>query len=87
MSRGLISGGVSIEFPAAVLEQLVDQVADRVRSELEASSPWMDRRRASQYLSLPISALEKRRDVPCHRVGARVLYDRRELDAWLMELK
>jgi hypothetical protein len=74
--------GLSLVLLPEALEQLVGQVAERVRAELDGASPWLDRRAAAEYLSLPPSNLEKRRDVPCHRVGARVLYDRRELDEW-----
>jgi predicted ATPase len=77
--------GVSIELPHEVLAQLVDQVVAKVRAELDTASPWLDRRAAAVYLSMPLSALEKRRDIPCHRVGARVFYDRRELDGWMRD--
>jgi hypothetical protein len=70
------------EIPAETLEQLVGQVAERVKAELDGASPWLDRPGAAAYLGLPTSNLEKRRDVPCHRVGARVLYHRAELDEW-----
>jgi hypothetical protein len=66
------------------LEQLVDHVVEiaveRLRRE---ASPWMTRAEAADYLHLPLSRLEKRRDIPCYRDERRVLYRRDELDAWL----
>ncbi len=72
-----------LTLPADVLEHLVEQVTDRVRAELTASTPWMSRAEAANYLRVPLSRLEKDRTVPSHRWDGRVLYARGELDAWL----
>jgi len=78
--------GVAITLPPAALKQLVDQVAERVRAELSSASPWLTRQQAAYYLQVPLSRLEKDRTVPSHRWDGRVLYDRRELDAWISSL-
>jgi hypothetical protein len=78
-----MSNGLVISLPAEVLEQLVDQVAERVRAELSAASPWLTRSEAAAYLRVPLSRLEKDRTVPSHRWDGRVLYNRTELDEWV----
>jgi hypothetical protein len=75
--------GLHLELPDDVLEQLVDQVAEKVKAELASSSPWMTRAEAAKYLRVPLSRLEKDRTVPCHRWDGRVLYNRPELDEWV----
>jgi hypothetical protein len=75
--------GIALVLPPAVLEQLVEQVAERVRAELAESSPWLTRVEAAKYLRVPLSRLEKDRTVPSHRWDGRVLYNRSELDDWL----
>jgi hypothetical protein len=52
---------------------------------ISASSPWLDRKAAADYLGVPISRVEKDRTLPCHRWEGRVLYHRDELDGWLLE--
>jgi hypothetical protein len=79
--------GVHLELPAAVVNQIVNEVTVRVRAELESSSPWMTRTQAAEYLSVPVSRLEKDKTVPAHRWDGRVFYDRRELDEWLAKLE
>jgi hypothetical protein len=78
--------GVHLELPVALVDQIIDEVTARVRAELETSSPWLTRTQAADYLSVPVSRLEKDRSVPAHRWDGRVFYDRRELDAWLTKL-
>jgi hypothetical protein len=79
-----MTDGIVIALPPAVLEQLVDQVAKRVRAELTQSSPWLTRAEAAEYMRIPVSRLEKDKTVPRHRWEGRVLYNRLELDAWLV---
>jgi hypothetical protein len=75
--------GLHLELPADVLEQLVDQVAEKVRAELTQASPWLTRAEAAEHLRVPLSRLEKDKTVPSHRWDGRVLYNRPELDEWL----
>jgi predicted ATPase len=68
------------------LHGLEETIRAIVREELErqgGGSPWMDRKVAAHYLSLPVSRLEKDKAIPCHREGRRVLYHREELDMYL----
>jgi hypothetical protein len=44
----------------------------------------MTRAQAAEYLSLPVSRLEKDRCIPCHRDARRVLYHRGELDEYFL---
>lgn len=74
---------VSIEVPPALIDAIVDQVAQRVRAELDAASPWMTRATAAAYLDVPISRLEKDKTVPCHAWEGRRMYHRAELDEWM----
>ena len=39
---------------------------------------------AAKYLgNMPLSTLEKRRDIPYFKIGDAVYYDVRDLDAWI----
>jgi excisionase family DNA binding protein len=75
---------VRLELPDDCLEELVERVTEAVVDRLGLEqSPWLTRKQAAAYLSLPLSRLEKDRRIPCHREGRRVLYHRGELDQWL----
>jgi hypothetical protein len=52
----------------------------------EQASPWLTRGQAAAYLGLPVSRLEKDRQIPCHRDRGRILYHRDELDAHFLTL-
>jgi hypothetical protein len=78
-----VNGSIVIALPPDVLDHLVAEVAEKVRAELSAASPWMTRSEAAAYLRVPLSRLEKDRTVPSHRWDGRVLYSRTELDVWL----
>jgi excisionase family DNA binding protein len=56
------------------------------RHDVVAGSPWLTREAAAAYLGLPVSRLEKDREIPCHRDGRRVLYHRDELDTFFLHL-
>jgi excisionase family DNA binding protein len=74
----------ALELPAEAVEALVERVTEAVIERLARDqSPWLTRNQAADYLSLPLSRLEKDRRIPCHREGRRVLYHRGELDQWL----
>ena len=73
------------------LEAIARRAAELVLAETTAqntdqTSPWLTRREAAAYLGLPLSRLEKDRQIPCHRDRGRVLYHRDELDAHLLTL-
>lgn len=81
--NGNTGDGLQLLLAPAAVEQLVDQVAERVREELAGSSPWLTRQAAAEYLGVPVSRLEKDRTVPTHRWDGRVFYAKDELDGWL----
>jgi hypothetical protein len=69
-----------------LLEALEGYVAELVAEATAAhdnGAGWLDRKAAAAYLSVPLSRLEKARDVPSHRWDGRVLYSRDELDEWM----
>jgi hypothetical protein len=76
---------LTLPFPDELLDVVVQRVVDRV-AEHAAGSPWMTRAQAAEYLSVPVSRLEKDRTVPFHRWEGRVLYNRHELDAYMLSL-
>ena len=59
---------------------VVDLVAE---AGTQNGAGWLDRKAAAAYLGVPLSRLEKARDVPAHRWDGRVLYNRAELDEWM----
>lgn len=78
-------------FSLEVPPQLVDAVAEKVAAILSDrengnASPWLTRAEAADYLGVPVSRLEKDRTLPVHRWDGRVLYNRDELDAYLLSL-
>jgi hypothetical protein len=68
------------------LDAIVETVAGRLSGDLVAVSPWMGRKTAAAYLSVPVSRLEKDRTVPCHKWEGRAMYHRGELDEWLLRM-
>jgi hypothetical protein len=72
---------LTITLPAETLEVIAARVAELVRGQTsDATSPWMTRAQAAEYLHVPISRLEKDRQIPFHKWESRVLYHRAELD-------
>ena len=78
------NGALRFEIALDAFDVLVARVTDRVLTEVADSSPWMNRHAAAGYLDVPVSRLEKDRTVPTHRWDGRILYNRHELDEWLM---
>ncbi len=74
-----------LSLPAEMVEQIVELAAARVCERVAARSPWLTRLEAADYLRVPLSRLEKDRSLPAHRWDGRVLYNRDELDRWLLE--
>jgi hypothetical protein len=80
---------VEVTLPPETLEAIARRAADLVlarTADRSSPSPWLSRREAAAYLGLPVSRLEKDRDIPCHRDRGRVLYHRAELDAHFLTL-
>ena len=76
---------MNLELPDTIIEAIAQRAAAIVLEQNGNGSPWLTRAQAAEYLSLPVSRLEKDRTIPCHREGRRVLYHRNELDEWLLE--
>jgi hypothetical protein len=72
-----------VTLPPDVLEAIAERAAEIVLERLDASSPWLTLAEAAAYLGWSRQRLYKRRDVPRYKHGARVMYRRDELDAFL----
>ena len=74
-----------VTLPPDVLEAIAERAAEIVLARLNASgpSPWLTLAEAAAYLGWSRQRLYKRRDVPRYKHGARVMYRRDELDAFL----
>ena len=76
-----------LTLPPEVLEAIARRAAAIVLARsADRSSPWLSRQEAAAYLGLPVSRLEKDRDIPCHRDRGRILYHRAELDTHFLTL-
>lgn len=76
-----------LNLPPDVLEAIARRAAEIVTEQTgHRASPWMTRWQAAEYLSLPLSRLEKDWQIPRHRDRGRVLYHRDELDAYFLGL-
>jgi excisionase family DNA binding protein len=82
---------VRLEFDERVLDTLADRLADKLVARLAspgapASTPWMSAQAAADYIGCSLSRVRKLTmlgDLPTHRDGARVLYRRDDLDAYI----
>jgi hypothetical protein len=74
---------ISLPIPADWVDLIATLVAEKLAAE--APSPWMTRVAAAAYLGVPVARLEKDRAIPSHKWDGRVLYNRAELDQFLME--
>lgn len=75
---------LALPLPAQWIDVLAEAVSERLAREHQNGSPWMTRKAAAEYLHVPVSRLEKDRTVPVHRWDGRVLYNRNELDEFLL---
>src|SRR3954452_5344887 len=82
---------IRIELGDRVLDVLADRLADRLAvhrapADALAASPWMSAQSAADYIGCSLSRVRKLTmlgDLPTHRDGARVLYRRDDLDAYI----
>ena len=71
---------------AAILEAEIDRRVRAVIADLpERPSPWLTRRQLADYLDVPLSRIEKDKTIPSHRWDGRFLYQRNEVDQWLID--
>lgn len=84
-AAGQTSSGLTLSIPADTLEAIAQRAAEIILNHNEYQQPaWLTRQQAAEYLSVPLSRLEKDRTLPSHRWGGRVLYNRDELDEYLL---
>jgi excisionase family DNA binding protein len=80
---------ISLLLPAEALEAIAERAAALVLAELRPSdatrSPWLaGAQAAADYLSIPRTRVYKRlAEIPHYRHGARLMFRRDDLDAWL----
>ena len=65
------------------LDGYLAELATEASVQSSGGGRWLDRKAAAAYLAVPVSRLEKAREVPSHRWDGRVLYSRAELDEWM----
>ncbi|HSZ06776.1 MAG TPA: helix-turn-helix domain-containing protein [Solirubrobacteraceae bacterium] len=93
-TAGLLGGGNPSNDGALTLEltlsaEQLDVIAARAVERLQpapAGSPWMSVEQAAAYLGCPRSRIYRLvhlRRIPHHHEGARLLFERGELDAWV----
>jgi hypothetical protein len=81
----MTAGDLPLTLPADTLAAIAERAADLLEQRLgRERSPWMNRAEAATYLGVPVSRLEKRKEIPSHRDDGRVLYHRDELDAYML---
>jgi excisionase family DNA binding protein len=74
--------------PVVLYEESLVALADALAHYLERNepSPWLTAEKAAERLGWPVKRIRNLTvtgEIPHHRVGRRVLYDRTELDEWL----
>src|SRR5215213_2988585 len=88
---GHVGVTVRIELDDHVLVTLADRLADKLvvraaPSGAPTDTPWMSAQAAADYIGCSLSRVRKLTmlgDLPTHRDGARVLYRRDDLDAYI----
>jgi len=86
----LLHEGISIAVPPGVLEDLARSIAGHVAAQpAPEPSRWLNVESAADFLDTSEDAIrglvkrEHENGFPVHRRGGRLLFDRRELDAWV----
>lgn len=82
----LENAGDALQVEIAVRLCEAAETLSRVQESQERSMPlqWMRHEDAARYLSTTPDALYKEKDAPRHKLGGRWMYNRRELDGWLL---
>lgn len=80
---------VALSLPPEVIEAIAQRASELVLAHLRrsdvATSPWLaGARAAAEYLGWPRQRVYKRlTELPHHKHGARLMFRRDDLDAWL----
>jgi hypothetical protein len=66
-------------------DDLVEALAERVAEKLEKRQRWAEIEGVSEYLGVPVRRVRdyRERGMPAKRIGRRLMFDLREIDAWL----
>lgn len=82
----LESAGDALQVEIAVRLCEAAEALSRVQESQERATPseWMRHEDAARYLSTTPDGLYKESGVPRHKLGGKWMYNRRELDAWLL---
>jgi excisionase family DNA binding protein len=70
-----------IHLPAELIDAIAEQVADRLAERRR----WAEIEGVATYLGVPTSRVRylRERGLPAKRIGRRLLFDLRQVDAWL----
>jgi hypothetical protein len=76
---------VNDELVIPVPVDLVDELADLVAERLRERRRWAEIEGVADYLGVPVSRVRHMRSIglPAKRIGKRLVFDLREVDAWL----
>jgi excisionase family DNA binding protein len=93
VSENLESHAMSIAAKLIALEAAIDEamraVAEKRDDAMAKLEPWLDKRKAAEYLSMAVSTLEGRmasRNPPPHtNDGGKVRFKPSELDTWMRQ--
>ena len=70
---------ISLDLPDAVLDEIAERVAAKVRPR------WAEIGATADYLGVSVRRVRdlRERGLPAKKIGARLFFDLREVDAWL----
>jgi excisionase family DNA binding protein len=77
---------VKYEFPPELIEEVAERAAEILLERGKDDDHWMNVAEAAEYLRCPTSriyALTSAGKIPHHHDGARLLFRKSELDAWV----
>ena len=80
-----MTAGTQLQVPPELIETVAQRAAEILKDQL-SHDEWMDVGEAADYLRCPrsrIYALTSAGRIPHHRDGARLLFRKSELDAWV----
>jgi excisionase family DNA binding protein len=83
---------IEIDVPDELFEKIAEKVAERVEALATAGGgrQYMDAAEAARYLACSkqrIYDLTSRREIPFFKFGSRLLFERRDIDAWLAQAR
>jgi excisionase family DNA binding protein len=76
-----VNGELAIPVPANLVDELAERVAERLRERRR----WAPIEGVAEYLGVPMSRVRymRERGLPAKKIGKRLLFDLRQVDAWL----